>query len=148
MSTPVKSTLMDAIEAALNAITLIKEVKDGQAIPTDEEVKSYPWACFFDELETNEDRNRTATKSFDLIVQVWVQEKAGTTLAKQLNIMDAELERELLNDAAVLDASRGIRHTSSDKLYVDDEVRAILQAVYRVSYAHAWKDPYDPARGV
>jgi len=148
MSTPVKSILMDAIEDAIKSITSIKEVKDGQSIPTDEEVKAYPWACYFDEMETNEDKNRVSFKSFDLIIQIWVQEKSATTLAKQLTIMDAELERTLLNDAGVLDASRGIRHTSSDKLYVDDEVRAILQAVYRVNYAHAWKDPYDPARGV
>lgn len=146
MADPVKTILMDAIKTALEGITLIKYVKPGQVIPIDEETAVYPWVCFFDETETKVARNRLAMKEFDLIVQAWVKEKVAVSLDEQLDLMDAEIEKTLLTDAGIIAATLRIDPVSAEKLYVDDEVRAILQAIYHIQYAHVWKDPYNPAK--
>lgn len=146
MADPVKTILMDAIKTALEGITLIKQVKRGQAIPIDEETAVYSWTSFFDETETKANRNRLAMKEFDLVIQVWVKEKVGITLDEQLDLMDAEIEKTLLTDVGVMAATLRIDPVSAEKLYVDDGVRAILQAIYHIQYAHAWKDPYNPAK--
>jgi hypothetical protein len=145
MSTPVKTLLMDAIGFALNGIILLKEVNRGQAIPTAEEIAKYPVAFYFDEIEDKKARNRIAQKSFDLVIQVWVLAKKLATLEAQLDEIDAECERVILTDPAIRLAAGAVEilPMSADKLYIDDG-RAILQAIYRVSYAHAWTDPYDP----
>jgi len=147
MVKPVKTLFMDAVEAAIKGMSSIKQVKRGQSIPTDEETMRYPWACFFDEPETKTNKNRVAFKEFDLIVHVWVREKKDVILDEQLDIMDADLDKVLLNDAGVLASSVRVEPVSMEKFYIDDEVRAILQTVYHVVCCHKWKDPYDPSKG-
>lgn len=147
MAKQVKTLFMDAVESAIQGISSIKQVKRGQSIPTDEETMQYPWSCFFDEPEAKSSRNRVSFKDFDLVVHVWVKEKKDVTLDEQLDIMDADLDKVLLNDSGVLSASLKIDPVSSEKFYIDDEVRAIVQIVYHVVCCHKSKDPYDPSKG-
>lgn len=147
MAKQVKTLFMDAVESAIQGISSIRQIKRGQSIPIDEETMQYPWACFFDEPEIKSVRNRVSFKEFDLIVHVWVKEKKDVTLDEQLDIMDADLDKVLLNDSDVLSASLKIDPVSSEKFYIDDEVRAIVQIVYHVVCCHKWKDPYDPSKG-
>ncbi len=146
LSKPVKTFLLDAVETALKAITQIKQVKRGQGIPIDQDTAVYPWSCFFDEPETNENRNRISRKTFELVVQAWVKEGA-TIISDQMDLIDAEIEKKLLGDSGIAYYSMDIQKVSADKLYVDDMVTGILQTVYRVQYGHVYKDPYDPAKG-
>ena len=148
MAKPVKTLFMDAVKLVIKGMASIIDVKRGQSIPIDEETARYPWACFFDEPETKANKNRVMFKEFDLIIQVWVREKKDVTLDEQLDIMDADLEKTLLMDEGVLAACVRIEPVSMEKFYIDDEVRAIVQAVYHVVYCHKWKDPYDPSKGV
>ena len=147
MAKQVKTLFMDAVETAIRGMVSIKQVKRGQTIPIDEETASYPWACFFDEPEVKSSKNRVAFKEFDLIVHVWVKEKKDVTLDEQLDIMDADLDKVLLINQNVLDASFRIEPVSAEKFYIDDEIRAIGQTVYHVVCCHKWKDPYDPSKG-
>lgn len=147
MAKPVKTLFMDAVEIAIKGMISIKRVKRGQSIPIDEETMLYPWACFFDEPETKTNKNRITLKEFDLIVQVWVKEKKDIILDEQLDIMDADLEKILLTDSGISTISLRIEPVSNERFYIDDEVRAILQAVYHVTYCHKWKDPYDLSKG-
>ncbi len=149
MPKPVKTLLMDAFDTALNTLkpATLGMVKRGEDVPTDEEAAVYPWLCFFDEPEAKKERNRIAMKDFDLIVHTWVKEKNGTTLSDQLELMDAEIEKLFLDNTGIRTYSMRVEPVSSEKFYVDDGVRAILQSVYHVTYGHKWKDPYDPAKG-
>lgn len=149
MSKPVKTLLMDAIETAVKTLFYvpnIDQVKRGQGIAIDQDTAVYPWTCFFDEPETVENRNRITRKTFELIIQVWVKEGIET-ISDQMDLIDAEIEKVLLTDSGIAYQTMNIEKISSDKLYVDDNVTGILQAVYRVVYGHKWKDPYDPVKG-
>jgi hypothetical protein len=146
MATPVKTLLMEKIETALKDIQEVMQWKHGQGIPTDQDTAVYPWGCFFDEIETKNQRNRIAVKSFDLVIQVWVKE-GGMTIDDQMDLIDAEIEKKILSNAGILDYTVKIEVQTSDK-FTTDEDSGILQAVYRISYAHAWRDPYDPAREI
>jgi hypothetical protein len=150
MAKPVKTLVLDAIETALKTITQIeqnsKQPKRGQGIPIDQDTAVYPWACFFDEPESIENRNRISRKTFELIIQAWVKE--GTdTISDQMDLIDAEIEKTLLTNAGVAYQTMDIAKISSDKLYIDDRETGILQTVYRVVYGHKYKDPYDPVKG-
>ncbi len=149
MAKPVKTLLMDAFEMALNTLkpATVSMVKRGQDIPIDEETAVYPWVCFFDEPEAKKARNRISMKDFDLVVHAWVKQKVSTTLSDQLDLLDAEIEKLFLTNAGIGTYTMNIEPLSMEKFYIDDEVRAILQAVYHVTYGHKWKDPYDPAKG-
>jgi len=149
MTKPVKTLLMGAIETAIKALSYVPnadQVKRGQGIPIDQDTAVYPWTCFFDEPETKKERNRIASKVFELVIQVWV--KKGTTgIDEQMDIIDADLEMKLLGDTEIANACIRIEAKRSEKFNVDDNETGILEAVYELTYAHKWKDPYDPVKG-
>ena len=140
---PVKTYLMDSIKSAVEGINEILQVKHGQGIPTDQDVASYPWTCFFDQSENKNQNNRVMVKTFDLVVQTWV--KLGpTSVDDQMDLIDAEIEKALNRDNGNIALySRSIDPDRSEKFFIDDQETGILQSVYRVSYCHAWKNPYE-----
>jgi len=143
LSKPVKTYLMSAIQAAITAIAEISQVKHGQGVPIDQDTATYPWTSFFDEPETKETRNRITIKSFDLVVQTWVKQGLSD-IDDQMDNIDAKLEMALNRDnASIALYSRTIEPDRSEKFVVDDLETGILQSVYKVTYCHAWKDPYE-----
>lgn len=150
MTKPVKTLLMDAVEIAIKALSYVpnvEQVKRGQGIPIDQDIAVYPWTCFFDEPETKREKNRVTLKTFELIIQVWVKKKGTVAIDEQMDIIDADLEVKLLNDMGVANCCVRIEAKRSEKFNVDDNVTGILEAIYELTYAHKWKDPYDPAKG-
>jgi len=140
---PVKTYLMNAIQAAIGKISEISQVKHGQGVPIDQDTATYPWASFFDEAETKSTKNRVTVKSFDLVVQTWVK-KGVTEIDDQMDVIDAKLEMALnRDDKDIALYSRTIEPDRSEKFVVDDLETGILQSVYKVTYCHAWKNPYE-----
>ena len=143
LSKPVKTCLMEAIEIAIGKITEILQVKHGQGVPIDQDTATYPWASFFDEIETKVTKNRVTVKSFDLVVQTWVK-KGATDIDDQMDIIDAKQEMALnRDDKDIALYSRTIEPDRSEKFVVDDLETGILQSIYKVTYCHAWKKPYE-----
>jgi len=148
---PVKTYLMAAIQNAMNGIAEIaqKPVKYGQGIPTDQDTAVYPWCCFFDEKQSKTRRNRIEITNFELVIQVWVKESDAVDVEDMLDLLDAKVEAAILTDAGirqyVMPGLRGeepVDPLSSDKLFPDMQT-GILQAVYRITYGHAWANPFD-----
>jgi hypothetical protein len=149
MAKPVKTLVMDAIEAAIKSLAHVPnadQVKRGQGIPIDLDTAVYPWTCFFDEPEAKKEKNRISIKTFELVVQTWVK-KSTITIDEQMDTIDADLEKKLLNDSGIADACIRIEAKGSEKFILDDMETGILQSTYELTYAHKWKDPYDPAKG-
>lgn len=148
LSKPVKTYLMDAVGAAIGGITEIAQVKHGQGVPIDQDTAVYPWASFFDEAEAKVIKNRVTIKSFDLVVQTWVQ-KGVSDIDDQMDLIDAKLEMALnRDDADIALYSRTIDPDRSEKFVVEDLEAGILQSVYKVTYCHAWKNPYELVKAV
>jgi hypothetical protein len=148
MAKTVKTLLMDAIEAAIKSLAHVpnaNQVKRGQGIPIDQDTAVYPWTCFFDELETKKEKNRVSFKVFELVVQTWVK-KSATSIDEQMDTVDGNLEKELLNNLGMAGACIRIEAKTSEKFILDDMETGILQSTYELTYAHKWKDPYDPAK--
>ena len=148
MAKTVKTLLMDAIEAAIKSLAYVpsaNQVKRGQGIPIDQDTAIYPWTCFFDELETKKEKNRVSLKVFELVVQTWVK-KSAISIDEQMDTADGDLEKKLLGDSGVAGACIRIEAKTSEKFILDDMETGILQSTYELTYAHKWKDPYDPAK--
>lgn len=144
---PVKTDVMNVIYASLNNVSEIKQIKRGQGIPINQDIAIYPWACFFSEQETKKMNNRLMMKTFDLVIQVWVKQTSTLSIDEQCQIIDAEIEKTLMN-ATVNTALLKLNPKTSEIFYIDDNETAILQTVYEVTYSHKYNDPYDPSRGI
>jgi len=142
---PVKTILMDAVEAALKTVTSVKQWKRGQGIPIDQDTAIYPWGCFFDEPVSRKDSNRVVHVTIDLIIHVALKGETRVTF-DSMDEMDADIEIVMLTDPTILEWSiNRLKPAPADKLYVDEET-GLLQVVYQMTYSHKWKDPFDPAK--
>jgi hypothetical protein len=147
LAKPVKTYLMDSILAVLKGVAGIAEVKDGPGMPIDQDIAQYPWVCFFDEAEEKKDANRITQKSFNLVVQTWFRKPYDATFRARADELDALQESALLNDEAIKLYCIKITASRADKYIVEEsgnlEKFGFLQSEYRITYAHAAKNPYD-----
>lgn len=154
---PVKTYLMNSIEAAIKGMTSIypnptNQVIYGHSIPTGLDAVLYPYTCFFDDAESKVDKNRITQKTFTMVIQTWVTDESGKTIFGQMDLIDAELEKTLLNDLTIRSYALQIIPESSNKMVVIDESGSllglgVLESLYRVTYVHAWKNPYELPKG-
>ena len=70
--------------------------------------------------------------------------KGATDIDDQMDVINAKLEMALnRDDVDIALYSRTIELDRSEKFVVDDLETGILQSVYKVTYCHAWKKPYE-----
>jgi len=140
MGLPVKTLFMNAVEVDLNSITQVAQVKRGQMVPTDKEVATYPFACFFEGDVRKTPHNRDQLDKFELTFWVYVKESETQTVDEQGDILDALIETLMLKTGTVLTNSHKILPVSSNIYYVDDQHNGLLQAVYEIELAHQYGD--------
>jgi hypothetical protein len=145
MPTPVKTLFMGAVYNALLGITSIQDVKRGQGLAADKETAVYPFSSFFTESVGKKPRNRVQFNTFTLIVHTVIQ-KNESTVQEQGDLLDADIESALLNDADVRTYSHNIEPVSSDLFYNEDESEGLLESIFNVTLAHVYKNPYQYAK--
>jgi hypothetical protein len=139
---PVKTYLMAAILAAIQGLSEIKQVKYGASIPIDQDTALYPFTVFYDEPETSTDKNRVTFKDFDLYVATYAKKTSGVSIMDLMDQIAADVEDTLRSDETVLKYARRIVHARSEKHIPDDEETGISVSVFKVTYAHEWKNTY------
>jgi hypothetical protein len=145
MSTPVKTSLMNAILDALETISSIGQVAPDPSSGPDRETAKYPVAFAWDDIESVETKNRVVQKSFILHVEVWIKPTGTQTISQIADIIQADVNKALLTDAGVKQWSIGIEETNgADKLYFETE--GMVHLKYKMTYAHKYADAYDPAK--
>jgi hypothetical protein len=145
---PVKTYLMAAFQTAITNAAIIKLAKYGHPIAIDMDTAIFPYAFFFDGEESKKDRNRITEKTFDLYIQTYVTSSPAQQLFDQMDVIDAGLETTVLNDPTIRSYALLVIPVSSSKHLVFDESSNFLglgyvETVFRVTYAHAWKDPFE-----
>ena len=143
---PVKTELLNAIKEAIEGVSVINDVRRNPSKTIDLETAVYDVAFVIDEIDSNVDRNRIQIHTIPLHIEIWIKEKT-TPLEEQAEIYEAEILDVMLNDTQIQYWSRSVRLIESEKFFYDEHHGGLVMR-FSVEYAHAYKDAYNPAKGI
>jgi hypothetical protein len=146
MSTPVKTSFLNAIKAEIEKVTQIKKVLRNPSKPIDRETVQFPVCFVYDEKETNADRNRLCMKTFPLRIEVWIEDQVITDIGDMADIIQAEINKAILDNPAIFAYGMNLTEVSAEKWFVEEALGGIT-IMYDAVYAHKRKDPYDAQKG-
>lgn len=152
MADTIKISLMKSIETAISgllvgAIAEFPSVVRNPSKPIDPETKVFPIVFIFDDIENKAHRNRIADISMPIQIEIWCKYHEDTA-GDQLDIYNADIEKELLSNAAIKTYAKVLEPdpgASFNKQYVD-EFLSVGISKWLCRFVHVWGDPYDIGR--
>jgi len=140
MSAPIKTLVMDLIEARVNSMDLVNAVLRQAPLPRIWETEEKPTAFLYDDDETNvEQRGRIRRAQFILYLLIRVRNENGrTAINDQLDILQADAYQKLVWNPGNDIKQYGVRiqETQSPvaQKYFDDEYQGAIMLSYTVTY--------------
>lgn len=145
MAKPLKTTVLDNIEAAIQGI--ISNAERHPSVPTDRDDKTYPLAFIFDGDESNVRNNQVMVATFPIIIEIWTEDEAGMkAISDACDIWKADIEEILMPPDTQARKPYEFKLSPLDptasKFYADDTLGGI-QLQYEVTYLYPYGKPYE-----
>ena len=147
MSTPVKTRVLDRIEAVVSAVpSVVKAQRNPGIKPADLDDYNDNLVFLFDDDEKKEQRNRITRKTFPLHIEIWITREAGMkAISDAADIMQADIVAALQTDSELLSLSVKVTESEDEpcasKFYQSDEEGGVVLKL-TVAYQHARNDLY------
>lgn len=147
MADPVKTSILKAIVAAIEAISMVGTVKRNPPSPPRKETANFPVVFVYDGTESKRQRNRYAMNILPIQIETYFladEDDASDTA----DLIDCEIHKAILSDPGILALIQNIlpdEEASTSKQFIDEFMGAVVSR-YSVKYAHTWGDPTDQAK--
>ena len=147
MSDPVKTQVLDRIEAIISGVPEVKKALRHPGVkPADLDDYNENIVFIFDDDESKEQRNRITRKTIPLHVECWIKHENGMrAISDAADILQAEITAALQTDTTLLGMSVRVSESQSEacasKFYQSEEEGGVI-LLYEVSYQHARNNLY------
>lgn len=141
MTTPIKTQVLNAIEATISNIAEIKQVIRNPSKPIDRDSTVFPVTFVFDDREERSRKNRLAVGTLSVHVETWVIDDGDNSMGDAMDIIQAEIHAVMSGAADVIRLTIKIEESSVEKMFINEDMGVIVM-IYDITYPHKWGNAY------